>query len=225
MKIKTLEELEDKLDQDLAWRKKEILSLKLLIDKNDQDRNILLRAGIALLCAHFEGFIKKASNLYVIYIGYQKVQCSNIINSLLAIKFKKDFENCGKTDKHSIHAEMLNKLDQIKNETFFLKYKEDSPIISTQSNPSSEVLDEILNTLGISSTIFETKKQYIDFSLLYKRHKVVHGYRFEIEYDDFDLVSDIVMKLIDEYKNIIIKSAEEKIFLKNKPEGEYANCS
>ena len=47
--------------------KKEILSLKLLIDKNDQDRNILLRAGIALLCAHFEGFIKKASNLYVIY--------------------------------------------------------------------------------------------------------------------------------------------------------------
>ena len=82
----------------------------------------MLRAGIALLCAHFEGFIKK-HQIYMLYIGYQKVQCSNIINSLLAIKFKKDFENCGKTDKHSIHAEMLNKLDQIKTKLFFLNIK------------------------------------------------------------------------------------------------------
>ena len=72
IKIKTIEKLEELLLQDLAWRKKEMLSLKILVDKDQVNEPILLRAGIALLCAHFEGFIKRASNCYIGYISEQK---------------------------------------------------------------------------------------------------------------------------------------------------------
>ena len=58
IKIKTVEKLEEILLKDLAWRKKEMVSLKILVEKDQVNEPILLRAGIALLCAHFEGFIK-----------------------------------------------------------------------------------------------------------------------------------------------------------------------
>jgi hypothetical protein len=222
MKIKTIEKLQDKLEEDLAWRKKEILSLKLLIEKDEINKKILLRAGVALLCAHFEGFIKTASNYYVIYISSKKVKCDNVLYSLLAIKLKKDFDNCSKTDNHSVHGLLLEKIEQIKNENFFIKYTDSEPIISTKSNPKSEVLDEILKTIGIKSDIFTTKKQYIDYSLLYNRNKIVHGERFELNYKDFDEVFNVVMDLLDKYKELIIQAAEKEEFLKNKYEVEYA---
>lgn len=222
MKIRTVEELEDKLEQDMAWRKKEILSLKLLIESDELNRRILLRAGIALLCAHFEGFIRTASNFYVVYVSNQKIKCDNIARSLLAIKLKCDFKNCSKTEKHSVHGLMLNKIDEIKNENFFIKYTEDSPIISTESNPSSQVLDEILKTIGVKSDIFNTKKQYIDHSLLLNRHKVVHGERYELEYEDFKTIFNVIMELLGNYEELIIQSAEKGMFLKGNFNVEYA---
>lgn len=59
LKIKNIEQLEEILMSDLAWRKKEMLSLRLLVEKDSVNESILIRAGMALLCAHFEGFIKK----------------------------------------------------------------------------------------------------------------------------------------------------------------------
>lgn len=221
MKIRTIEELEDKLEQDIAWRKKEILSLKLMIESDDVNRKILLRAGIALLCAHFEGFIKCASNYYIVYISNKKFKCDDIIYPLLAIKYENDFENCAKTNKYSIHGSLLRKVEDMKGETFYLKYKDNEPIISTESNPSSNVLNEILLTIGIDSDIFYTKKQYIDYSLLKNRHKIVHGDKADLDYEDFNALFEIVMDLLDEYKDLIVQSAEKEIFLKDKHGVEY----
>lgn len=77
-KIKTVETLEELLMQDLAWRKKEMFSLKILVEKDEVNEPILLRAGIALLCAHFEGFIKRASNCYIGYVAEQKKPYSEL---------------------------------------------------------------------------------------------------------------------------------------------------
>lgn len=83
IKIKTVEQLEELLVQDLAWRKKEMISLKILVEKDKVNEPILLRAGIALLCAHFEGFIKRASNCYV---GYHLPPALRYVKSLVQTK-------------------------------------------------------------------------------------------------------------------------------------------
>jgi hypothetical protein len=224
LKIRTIEELEDKLESDLSWRKKEILSLKLLIDSDEINKKILLRSGIALLCAHFEGFIKNSSNYYIIYVSNLKIKSNYIINTLVAIKIKNSIKSCSETDKHSIHGEMLNLIEKIKEKSFFIKYTEDKPIISTNSNPTSEVLKEILKTIGINSEIFDIKKQYIDHSLLMNRHKVVHGERHDLDYEDFISTFNIVLELLDSYKELIIHAAESELFLKEKQNSECAEC-
>jgi hypothetical protein len=214
MKIKSIEELEDKLGQDIAWRKKEMFSLRIMIERDELNRRILLRAGIALLCAHFEGFVKIASNFYVIYVSDKRIKCENIINPLLSLKLENDFKTCSKSEKCSVHTLLIDKIDDAKKQKFVLKYTDNNPIISTESNPKFEVLHEILKSIGIESDIFDTKRMYIDNSLLNNRNKVVHGERHELVVEDFTSLFDIIIELIERYKELIINSAEKELYLK-----------
>ncbi|WP_198013964.1 MAE_28990/MAE_18760 family HEPN-like nuclease [Desulforegula conservatrix] len=51
----------DIITKDLEWREREIAAMRLLIyrpDLTNSQRSALLRAGWAMLYAHYEGFIK-----------------------------------------------------------------------------------------------------------------------------------------------------------------------
>ena len=219
-KIKTVETLEELLMQDLAWRKKEMFSLKILVEKDEINEPILLRAGIALLCAHFEGFIKRASNYYIGYVAEQKKPYSELKKNFAALKMKKEFKYCSLSEKHIVHKRLLMTYDALATRTFKEKYDENNPFISTHSNPSSKELKEILETIGVDSDIFETKATYIDSSLLEKRHHVVHGDRSELDKSDFFTTFKIIIELIEAYKDLIIDAADKKEYLKGEENGE-----
>ncbi|MDY4206212.1 MAG: MAE_28990/MAE_18760 family HEPN-like nuclease [Lachnospiraceae bacterium] len=220
IKIKTVEKLEELLMQDLAWRKKEMFSLKILVEKDEVNEPILLRAGIALLCAHFEGFIKRASNCYIGYVAEQKKLYSELKENFTALKMEKEFKSCALSEKHSVHKKLLIMHDNLATKTFKEKYDENSPFISTHSNPSSNELKEILETIGVESDIFETKATYIDSSLLEKRHHVVHGDRSDLDKADFMTTFDIIIELIEKYKDLIIDAADNKKYLRGEDHGE-----
>jgi len=215
MKIKSLEELQDKLDEDLSWRKKELFDFKQLLISDVQNEKIFIRAGTALLCAHFEGFIRIASNYYIIYISHKNVPIQNLKSSFLALKLKKKFQECGKTTKISVHSSLFDKLEEIKDTLFFMKYTEENKIITTNSNPSSEVVFEIMTSIGLDFSPFEPKKNYIDFNLLKNRHDVVHGEKTCLMKEDFLKTFDIILIIIEQYKEIIINAAENKQYLKS----------
>ncbi len=220
IKIKSIEKLEELLIQDLSWRKKEMISLKILVEKDKVNEPILLRAGIALLCAHFEGFIKRASNCYIGYVSEQKKLYSELKENFAALKMAKEFKSCSESEKHSVHKKLLVVYDNLTTRKFQEKYDEKNPYISTHSNPSSTELKEILETIGIESDIFETKATYIDSSLLDKRHQVVHGNRSDIDKNDFLTTFNIIIKLIEDYKDLIIDAAENKKYLRGDAHGE-----
>lgn len=72
MKIRTVEILSDKISEDLAWRKKELTDLKYIIDTKSLSlvrKSLLGRCGIAILYAHWEGFIKKSSLRFLEFIS------------------------------------------------------------------------------------------------------------------------------------------------------------
>jgi len=219
IKIKTIEKLEELLTQDLAWRKKEMLSLKILVERDEVNEPILLRAGIALLCAHFEGFIKRASNCYIGYVSEKKKYYSELKENFAALKMQKEFESCAKSDKHSVHKKLLVMHDSLATKRFVEKYNEDKPFISTHSNPSSTELKEILDTIGIESDIFETKATYIDSSLLEKRHHVVHGDKSDLDKEDFLTTFEIIIKLIEDYRDLIVDAADNEKYMRGEANG------
>lgn len=211
MKIKTIENLEDALDKHLAWRKQEMLNLKTLIDRGDDARIMLIRAGMALLRAHFEGFIKDASYDYLSFVANQNI-CYKDLQEVFSIwKIHSLIEECAKSSKYSVQARVLEKYNALSSEPFSINKKS---MINTHSNPSTEVLKELLLTLGVETDIFRTKANYIDSSLLANRHSIVHGERTNLAYDDFSVTFDIIMRILDDYKDFLIDAAAEEAYKK-----------
>jgi hypothetical protein len=216
IQIKDIERLEDLLRKDLAWRKKEILSLRILVEKDQVNEPILLRSGIALLSAHFEGFIRRASNCYIAYVSGQKIKYEELKSNFIALKMEKEFKRCSKSEKNSVHTDLLESYQKLSIKRFDEKYFEDNGFISTHSNPGTERLKEILATIGIESDIFEMKANYIDSSLLANRNKIVHGEYSDLDRDDFFNTFEIIIKIIEQYEQLIIQAAEERQYLKVK---------
>ena len=72
MSLRTIEQLSDHISNDLAWRKKELSEIKALIETrrfSSQRHRALVRSGILILYAHWEGFIKSASRYYLEYVS------------------------------------------------------------------------------------------------------------------------------------------------------------
>ena len=65
MKIRTKEEFQDAVDSETSWRKKELSAINSNISSARKfSKNTALRAGIAMLYAHWEGLVKKVASYY-----------------------------------------------------------------------------------------------------------------------------------------------------------------
>lgn len=209
-KINTVEQLESAMQQDIAWRKKEMVSLKILVEKDNVNEELLLRASIALLCAHFEGFIKFASNAYIKFVSAQEIENRELTDNFPTFMLKGKFKECSDTEKVSIRSKLISAYSTIANKPFKVK----NDVISTHSNPSTPELEEIMKSIGVETDIFRTKARYIDTDLLSNRHKVVHGERSMIDKTDFETTFSMIMKLLDQFAKVIISAADEKKYLK-----------
>lgn len=218
MKIKTIEKLEDKIDQDFSWRKFELLKLKLAIKNNSTviGKETLIRTGIALLCAHWEGFIRNVANYYVIYICHQKLSNVLLTENFFALMLKKDIINTGKSPKNSVHVSLLEKIEEKKNSIFFIKYNDSNGnrIINTDSNLNYELFVEILKSINIEN-VYTTKENYIDSEMLKIRNEIVHGERIKLDSYDFDVTYEQVINIMEDFKEQVVSAAECKIYLKS----------
>lgn len=213
MKIKKLEKLQDLLDQDMAWRKKELIDIKLLIHSTKNPT--LCRLGIALLSAHFEGFIKQAANYYVVYVSSQNVKISDLRTNFAAIHSGKVFEPCATSDKITVFQKAIDDfLSNYTTKNFQVRYSPDSPIIKTEGNPSSTVVKNIVESIGLDFTPYETKANYIDADLLSNRHSVVHGNKVYINIDDFDNTFEVITGIMEQFSAQILSAAINKSYLK-----------
>jgi hypothetical protein len=219
-----LEKLQEKLDRQLVWRKKELHFLKDSIrDSEDHMLNTAIRAGILLLYSHWEGFIKMTSREYLKYLNQQNCRVSQMKDNLLALHLKKTIIELSSTNKTSKIPILLNKINNSE-ETFKVKPM-DRDIINTNHNLNFEWFYEILYTLGIVNDEFETKKHYIDKKLLDKRNDIAHGEytQFVILYDqhsiksakdDFFELFDVIINLLDKFKDEIVEAGINKSHLK-----------
>ncbi len=70
-KIRTLTQLQQALDAEMSWRIKEISHFKLATKVQTITSRTFIRAGVALVYAHWEGFIKAASEDYLNFVDNQ----------------------------------------------------------------------------------------------------------------------------------------------------------
>lgn len=230
MTINTVEKLQEKLDKNLAWRKRERQVLENQIrNVHGQELATAMRAGIVLLYAHWEGFIKTASRDYLEFLNRQRLSCTCLQSSIFLLTLKKDFLNMRATHKSLVYARLLRKIENREN-IFYIDTK-DNDILSTQSNLSFEVLEEILFSLGISRSDFELRQKFIDHELVGVRNQIAHGEFTHVirentqkEQEDqkyFLQFSADVFTLLETFKEQLLNAVIHRKYLKEATQGEH----
>lgn len=213
MKIINAEKLVEHLDADLAWRKKELTYIVNNVKSAPENSiNSNLRIGIAILYAHWEGYIKNASIYYLNFIRHKRLNYENLKPNFIAIALRSQLNECGRTNKSSIHTKIVEFFIQDLSKVAEIP---DKNIINTQSNLNLEVFKEILFTLGLDYSIYELKENFIDYKLLKIRNDVAHGDYIEIDKEDFLNLYTYIMNIIESFKEQIINAAENEKFKRN----------
>lgn len=212
MKIRTLEHLNQRLTDDLIWRKKEISDLKSLIETKNfstSKHNAILRSGVTLLYAHWEGYIKTAATSYLEFVAKQQLIYDRLAINFVAIAMKFKLNEASKTKKATVFTEVAHFMLTQTNQKSSLPYED---VISTDSNLSSEILREIVCLLGLDYSFYETKEVIINEQLLKRRNGIAHGEHLSLDRDEYQQLHNEILAMMENFRTQIENNASQKLY-------------
>lgn len=199
MKVKSSAEVLDILDEEFAWRRKELTAIwNDVKSSKPKSRSARTRAGVAILYAHWEGFIKAASEAYLDYVAGKRLKHSELNHGFLALCLRSKFQEFATTNDISRHISFLSFLSHEMNSRAKIPT---FSIIKTGSNLSSTRLKAIVLTLGLDYSPFELKEHLIDEQLLDWRNTIAHGKWICPNEDEFDHLYQETTTLLRNFKD------------------------
>ena len=208
MRIRSLQEVTQFLEGELAWRKRELTTLKLMVPKSrSHERALWARAAICVLYAHWEGFVLAAANCYISFVAAQGLKFSDLTPNFVALGLRKEISRAGESNKHSLRTELTRSL--------ILGLSADANIdrdysVDVNSNLNGDQFSEILCLLGLEHREFLLKKPLLDQQLLSPRNQIAHGNKLDIPTDDYIALHDEVVQLIDSFRNQVENAAVQQ---------------
>jgi hypothetical protein len=215
MKIRSAAALLDHLDDEMAWRLKEVHELRSTVQTaNGRNIDAHIRAGVSMLYAHWEGFIKGAANAYVSYLAHRGDLMKDLQPCFVALSMRTAMAAAQESSKSSIAISTVSNLfAEMDNPVRFPK----SDAISAGSNLSSAVFLNITGWIGIDPSPYATRFTLIDKSLLETRNGIAHGEYLMIDRGRFDSLTHDVLELLRWFKTDIENAVALQSFLKPQP--------
>jgi hypothetical protein len=207
MKIKTLDELLNKIDSDLHWRKREIFEIKSLLEFDKLNIEYQKRVLIPLLYSHWEGFIKNISNFYLNYLSQKNILKSELKLGLISLFFNSEIEKLIGQKKINKSLFLLQKISNLS------EIKFEKNLINSNSNLNYEVFENILQVLEIDSSLITEDEKNLINKLVNLRNHIAHGFIITISEEDYNSIKIKIIPLLERYKTVIIESAVNETYL------------
>ena len=199
MKIRTIDELQDYVDKEMSWRRKELSAIKSnIFVAKEFAKNTALRSGIAILYAHWEGMIKNIATAYLSFVANQRLQYKELKNNFWSIAVKNDLLGFDETRKSSRHNKIIKA---------HIPYED---VIKTKSNLNSDVFIEIMETIGLDYSQYEGNFKLLDEVLLKMRNEIAHGEKpeyIDLDQDRFNEVYDKIVDMMNMFSIQIMNAA------------------
>lgn len=214
MKIRTIEEFQDYVDKEYSWRRKELSAVKSnIFEAREFAKNTALRAGIALLYAHWEGIVKNVATAYLTYVSAQKLYYRELKNNFWSIAVKYDLMTFDETRKSSRHNVIVKDIRGMADQRSNVPCEN---IIKTKSNLNSDIFIEIMETIGLDYSQYETNFRLLDEVLLKMRNEIAHGEKPEylnLDESRFDEIYAKITNMMDVFVTQIMNAACLKDFI------------
>lgn len=210
--LRTMALLLDHLDQDMAWRIKEVHQFKTAVE-NAHGKNIdaHIRAGVSMLYAHWEGFVKGAANAYVNYLSHRSNRNSELKPCFVALGMKTKLASAKASSKSEVAVQAVT----------YLLAEIDKPVrlprsdaISAESNLSSTVFLNVVGWIGIDPSPYSSRFPLIDKTLLESRNRIAHGEYLNISQERFYKLTTEILEMLRWFKTDIENAVVGSAFLK-----------
>lgn len=209
----TESDLSDLLDAELVWRRKELADLKAAIaDAKQTSRPALIRALVTMTYAHWEGYIRSASNRYFEHItlkrrSYAELDRQYYVNTFL-VRLQALFSSKSNVAQGCELIE--NILDQGATKFAYIN----PALIDTRSNLNTDVIVDICRICGVDSAYFVQKSTYIDVILLKRRNAIAHGQVEPIDESEADTLVSEALALMAHFRSLLENRVYTKQYLR-----------
>jgi hypothetical protein len=214
VKIRTVEQLVDRISEDLSWRKKELTVFRGQLERAEYGvRPALLRASVALLYAHWEGFVKNSCHYYLCYLASLRLSYDALRPELAGLSLRQYLEEFEETNKASLHSALVKTIRD--DGSGRAKIPTDRDAVRTQSNLNWERLCEILCSLGCDFDRYSQYSDLIDEQLLASRNKIAHGEESYIAIGEWEALRVPVIEMMDDISTQLSNAAIVRSYLLN----------
>ncbi len=188
----------------MSWRIREISTFRLASKQDRVDRDTLIRAGVAMVYAHWEGFIKSASEGYLEFVNNQGHLYRELKTCFVVFGMKGKLALLGDSRQAKTNIEVLD----------FVMSEMDQPAkmalsnaIRTEANLTSTVFRNIASSIDIPVVQYESRFPMIDESLVGRRNSIAHGEYLGLKPDEFIQLADDVQMMMRWYKTDLQNAA------------------
>ncbi|MGG7924162.1 MAE_28990/MAE_18760 family HEPN-like nuclease [Klebsiella aerogenes] len=211
MEIRTAEMLSRELTNELSWRTKEIIQLRMEAKaKEGSLKKTIIRSGVAISYSHWEGFVKNATEYFLNFLHYQKIQMESLKLVYVTHALKKEIHGFSETKDVDTCIRFLTALIEKKTNVAVIRHEN---YVDTESNLSSKVFDNIAKSIGVDTHQYKDFYPYIDESIVSARNNIAHGERLIVEQVSFEQLTEKVLALMNMYKNDIENIVVTKEYL------------
>ena len=212
--IKSLDQLNQFLDGELAWRKRELTTLKFMLEKpRRHEKSLLLRAAVCVLYAHWEGFVKAAAMGYVSFVATRGLRYRDLSANFVALGLRSEMSRAAESSKPTIHTALAT---QIRSGLSKLMNVDVEGSISTGSNLNASTLNEIVCLVGLDSKDY-LPRGLLDQKLVGNRNLVAHGVRIDIDPAEHSRLHEEIIQLVQKFRTDMRTRQRQKTFAQVRP--------
>ena len=198
------------LDEDLAWRKRELDTLKYMVERaRPHERVFLLRAAVCVLYAHWEGFVRAAATSYASFVAAQGLRYRDLTPNFVALGLRAEIVNAGRSERLTDMASVAEKMIHGQDERASIDWERS---VRTGANLNSARFAQVLCLIGRDGGEYESSNQLLDRKLLGKRNSVAHGRPVEVDADDYAELHTEIIRLVDMFRDDVENSAALGVF-------------
>jgi hypothetical protein len=212
MKLRTTDDLGKHLDGVFSWRFKEIVYLKSAVRKLEEPRrSTLIRSGVPLLYAHWEGFIKQAAEALVNFVANQGCTFEELDACYVIRAMRTEYGALSDDTRFARQLVAVQVMRERRSERATIRSK---GAIRTKANLSAKQFEDIANSIGIDPAPYALRRQFIDSSLLDRRNRIAHGEYLDVDHVGFEELCDDVLSLVRRFKDDVENYAVRELFKK-----------
>jgi hypothetical protein len=197
MRIRDVNSCLRAISDEYAWRKKELIDFRLSVaSRNATLKLLFIRAGVPLAYAHWEGFVKNATEHLLNYVSHLPLRNDELSDVFFAHSAKTQIARLVESARVTSATQAACFVRDSAQELAVIRHKN---YVDTESNLSAHVFDQIAQSVGVDTKHYKYLYPYIDESILHCRNKIAHGETVKLSESDFRALTDRVVDLIHMY--------------------------